>query len=211
VDARAWEWRVRLCDDYEKGARRHGVASVTRIGRRHNRSRQNAVVRRAAFPGSFNPPTVAHLDIAAAARRQCGVERVVLVLSIDAIGKENVRPTVHERAGVLRVVASTRPWLEVVVTDARLLVDIARGYDVLVLGADKWAQVLDPQYYDDDVAARDAAVAALPHLAFAPRGEGEPPPHGTVLDVAHHDVSSTAVREGLRDLMVPEALDSGLW
>lgn len=168
-------------------------------------------MRRAAFPGSFNPPTVAHLAIADAARRLCAVDRVDLVLSIDAIGKAHVRPTVEERAEVLRAVAATRQWLDVVVTDARLLVDIARGYDVLVLGADKWAQVLDPQYYGDDVAARDEAVAALPHVAFAPRGDGEAPPHVTVLDVAHHHVSSTAARQGLRDLMVPEALDSGLW
>ncbi len=80
----------------------------------------------AAFPGSFNPPTVAHLDIAAATVRRCGVDRVDLVLSSVPIGKEHVmRPTVEERAEVLRHVARTRAWLGVVVTDARLLVDIA--------------------------------------------------------------------------------------
>lgn len=170
-------------------------------------------MRVAVFPGSFNPPTVAHLDIAAATTRQCGVTRVDLVLSHAAIGKEHVvRPTVDERAAVLRSVAATRPWLGVVVTDARLLADIAEGYDVLVLGADKWAQVIDPQYYGDEV-TRDVAVARLPHLAVAPRADG-PLPSGervTVLDVDHHDVSSTAARQGLRALMLPEALDSGLW
>lgn len=168
---------------------------------------------RAVFPGSFNPPTIAHLDIASAAVRQCGVSHVDLVLSRVAIGKESVdRPTVEERADVLRAVAANgRPWLDVVVTDDRLLVDIARGYDVLVLGADKWAQVLDPQYYGDSVEARDAAVAALPHLAFAPRVSFDAPLDATVLDVEHHDVSSTAARAGLRRLMLPEALDSGLW
>jgi len=169
-------------------------------------------VRRAAFPGSFNPPTVAHLDIADAARRQCGVSRVDLVLSRVAIGKESVtRPTVDERADVLRAVSGNgRPWLGVVVTDARLLVDIADGYDVLVLGADKWAQVLDPQYYGS-VAARDEAVARLPVVAYAPRGDGDAPDGVILLDVAHHEVSSTAARQGLRELMLPEAVDSGLW
>ena len=167
---------------------------------------------RAAFPGSFNPPTVAHLDIAAATVAQCGVERVDLVLSRVAIGKESVvRPTVEARAAVLAEVAATRPWLGVVVTDDRLLVDIARGYDVLVLGADKWAQVLDPVFYDGSPAARDAAVAALPHVAFAPRRDGSPPAGATVLDVAHHDVSSTAARAGAAELVLPEALASGLW
>lgn len=173
-----------------------------------------SATRRAAFPGSFNPPTVAHLDIAAAAARQCDVARLDLVLSRAAIGKEHVqRPTVDERADVLRAVASTRPWLGVVVTDARLVVDIADGYDVLVLGADKWAQVLDPRYYSDDPAARDAAVARLPHLAVAPRGD-RPVPTGdrvTVLDVEHHQVSSTAARAGDRAQMLEEAALSGLW
>jgi len=170
----------------------------------------------AAFPGSYNPPTVAHLSMASAVVRQCGVARVDLVLSRVALAKESVvRPTVEERASVLRAVAATREWLGVVVTDAQLLVDIcAEGpYDVLVLGADKWAQVLDPAFYGGSVAARDEAVARLPHLAVAPRGDG-PLPSGervTVLDVAHHDVSSSAARDGAVDLMLPEARASGLW
>jgi nicotinic acid mononucleotide adenylyltransferase len=91
-----------LGQDYEEGARRHGVTSL------------------AAFPGSYNPPTVAHLAMAEAAVRQCGVSRVDLVLSRSTLGKETVvRPTVEERADVLRTVAANgRPWLGVVLTDA---------------------------------------------------------------------------------------------
>jgi nicotinic acid mononucleotide adenylyltransferase len=101
----------------------------------------------AAFPGSYNPPTVAHLAMAEATVRQCAVDRVDLVLSRSTLGKETVvRPTIEQRANVLRVVAADRPWLGVVVTDAQLLADIGEGYDVLVLGADKWAQVLDPSF-----------------------------------------------------------------
>ena len=36
------------------------------------------------------------------------------------------------------------------VTDAQLIVDIARDYDVVVMGADKWAQVRDAAWYGDD-------------------------------------------------------------
>ena len=168
----------------------------------------------AAFPGSYNPPTVAHLAMAEATVRQCGVDRVDLVLSREALGKEHVvHPTVDERARVLEAIAATRPWLGVVVTDRRLLVDIAHGYDVLVLGADKWEQVLDPAFYGDSVDAMRAAVARLPRLAAAPRKD-HPLPTGalvTVLDVDHHDVSSTKARAGAVDLMLPEARDSGLW
>ena len=169
----------------------------------------------AAFPGSYNPPTVAHLAMAEAVVRQCGVARVDLVLSRSALGKESVRrPTVDERAGVLRMVAANdRPWLGVVVTDDQLLADIADGYDVLVLGADKWEQVMDPVFYGGSVAQRDAAVARLPRLAVARRGDRRVPmgPKVVVLDVDHHEVSSTAARAGARDLMLPEAAASGLW
>jgi hypothetical protein len=159
----------------------------------------------AAFPGSYNPPTVAHLAMAEATMRQCGVERVDLVLSRSALGKESVvRPTVDERAAVLDAVAANgRPWLGVVVTDDQLLVDIAAGYDVLVLGADKWEQVMDPVFYGGSIAQRDAAVARLPRLAVARRRTHDVPmgPHVVVLDVDHHEVSSTAARAGARDLM----------
>jgi len=168
----------------------------------------------AAFPGSYNPPTVAHLAMAEAAVRQCGLERVDLVLSRSALGKETVlRPTVEERAGVLRAVAATRPWLGVVVTESRLLADIAAGYGWLVLGADKWTQVLDPSFYGGSAAERDAALARLPRLAVARRLDHPVPagPHVTVLAVDHHDVSSTAARSGAADLMLPEARSSGLW
>ena len=44
-------------------------------------------MRIAAYPGTFDPPTIAHLAVAEAAWRVCGVDRVDLVLSVDPIGK----------------------------------------------------------------------------------------------------------------------------
>lgn len=169
---------------------------------------------RAVFPGSYNPPTVAHLAMAEAARKQCRLDRVDLVLSREALGKEHVvHPTVDERARVLEAVAATRPWLGVVVTDRRLLVDIAAGYDVLILGADKWEQVLDPRFYGDSLAAMKEAVARLPHLAVAPRKDHALPTGGvvTILDVEADEVSSTKARAGDHDVMLPEARESRLW
>jgi hypothetical protein len=162
------------------------------------------------YPGSFNPPTVAHLAVAEAAVRAAGLVRLDLVLSRVALGKEDLaRPSVEERAEVLRAVAATRPWLGVVVTDRRLIVEIAAGYDAVVVGADKWRQVLDPAWYGDDLAARDAAVAALPRVLVAPRG-GDHPEGVELLDVPedHHEVSASAVRDGrpeARGWVLPEA------
>jgi hypothetical protein len=172
----------------------------------------------ACYPGSFNPPTVAHLAIARAVVESGAVARVDLVVSRVALAKEHVQhPPLDARLDVLRRVASTRAgWLGVALTDHQLLVDVARGYDLLVLGADKWAQVLDPAFYGGSSAARDAAVAALPPLAVVTRPGHEHvelPAGAKVLElppeVAH--ASSTAVRDGRHDLMLPEAADAGWW
>ena len=164
----------------------------------------------ACYPGTFNPPTVAHLAIAEAALRQCGVDRVELVVSRTPIGKEDVRPSLEDRLRVLRHVIHGRTWLSLSVTEERHMADIARGYDVVVMGADKWAQVNDAAFYES-AAARDAAVASLPRVAVAPRGDDPVPGDAVVLEVDMHEVSSTAVRDGRRDLMLPEAAASGLW
>ena len=47
-------------------------------------------VRRGVYPGTFNPPTMAHLAIAEAARHQRGLARVDLALSRRPINKEHV-------------------------------------------------------------------------------------------------------------------------
>src|SRR3954449_7981450 len=113
-------------------------------------------VRRGVYPGSFNPPTIAHLAIAEAARHQCELDRVDLVVSRVALAKEHVEhPPFADRIAILERVAATRPWLGVVVTEAQLLADIATGYDVLVLGADKWAQIHDVAFYSGSAGERD--------------------------------------------------------
>jgi hypothetical protein len=160
------------------------------------------------YPGTFNPPTVAHLAIASAARDQRRLDRVVLMLSRRPIDKEHVdRPRFEDRLEVLRAeAAATDGWLAVDVTEHRLLVDIARGYDVLVMGADKWEQVNDPRYYGGSSTARDAAVAALPALAIAPRAARDvPAEHALMVPPEHEAVSSSAVRAGTRDWMSPAA------
>jgi nicotinic acid mononucleotide adenylyltransferase len=160
------------------------------------------VSRVGVFPGSFDPPTVAHLAIAEAAREQCRLDRLDLVVSRVPLGKDHTAQTpVDERVSLLTQLAEGRPWLGVSATDARLLADVAAGYDVLVVGADKWAQLHDPSWYGGSTDERDAALARLPQVVVAPRA-GFPTPVGVpVLDVdpAHHHVSSSAVRAGRKD------------
>jgi hypothetical protein len=177
----------------------------------------------AVYPGSFDPPTLAHVTLAEAAVRQAGVTRVHLVLSRRPLGKEGrPGPTADQRAEVLLRVASGLPWLRVEVVDARLIVDIAQGYDAVVMGADKWAQVVDPSWYGGSAVARDAAIARLPRLLVAPRAGEHPSSVAaaagvtaavTALQVPPHlaGVSSTLARAGHHHLMLPEAIESGLW
>src|SRR5437763_938702 len=112
-------------------------------------------MRRADFPGSFNPLTTAHLAIVEAVRQQRSADRVDLVLSRVALAKEHVvHPLVEDRLRVLERAGATRPWLGAYTTEAQLLVDIAAGYDFLVVGADKWHQLRDPAFYGDSPDAR---------------------------------------------------------
>ena len=160
------------------------------------------------YPGSFNPPTVAHLAVAEAAVAATGLARLDLVVSTVALAKEAVAvPTLADRLAVLEAVAASRPWLGVVCTDRQLISDIAEGYDVVVMGADKWRQVTDPAWYGDDPLARDRAVARLPRVLVAPRA-GDHPTDVELLEVHedHHQVSATAVRDGTRpEWLLPEA------
>ncbi len=164
------------------------------------------------YPGSFDPLTIAHLHVAEAAVRQCGLVRIDLSISTVTLGKDDADLTpIEDRLAHLTSLAAARPWLGVRRTPARLLADIAEGYDVVVVGADKWHQLLDPSWYAS-AAARREALARLPIVAVAPRppwrrpGEDDtdPAPDGVEVvlldtDPAHHDVSATAVRQGRHD------------
>lgn len=178
----------------------------------------NLARRRGVYPGSFNPPTVAHLALSDAAREQHQLDIVVWAISISALGKHSVDADLGafaQRLHVLELVSQRVEWLEIVTTDLQLLADIAEGYDLLIMGADKWHQIQEAQWYDD-IDDRDAALARLPTLAVAPR-DGLDVPDEVVLDLDQTmaDVSSSAARAGDRSMMLPEAAAhderTGLW
>jgi len=167
--------------------------------------------RKAVYPGSFNPPTVAHLDLSIAVIEQRNVDMIVWSLSRMTLGKDaEGHPTIDERHEVLAHVAQDYPWLEVQVTEDQLLSDIAVGFDVLIMGADKWAQINQVEWYAT-VDERDAAIAALPELAIAPRPPHPVPDALSVRFENNERVSSTAARAGAHHLMLPQARASGLW
>jgi len=165
--------------------------------------------RRGIYPGSFDPLTIAHVSIAEAAHEQRDLDRLDLALSRSPLAKAAVdEGALAGRVAALQRAAAQRPWLGVVVTDAQLIADIAEGYDVVVLGADKWAQLQDVSFYGGSPQARDRALARLPELAIAPRGTVDAPT-GAMLRLPTHlaEVSSTAVRAGQRQWLAPEVAE----
>lgn len=169
------------------------------------------------YPGSFNPPTRAHLEIALAAVSQHCLKRLDFALSLRPLGKAGVDvPSFAHRLEVVEQSLWDHESLAVVVTEEQLIADIADGYDVVVMGADKWRQVNDPRWYNDDTQARDRAVSRLPTVALAPRPPHVIPPE-LQLPVPDDllEISSTAARAGHTDQMTLAAAqfdaETGAW
>jgi nicotinic acid mononucleotide adenylyltransferase len=163
------------------------------------------------YPGSFDPLTVAHLAVAEVAVDHLGLDRLDLAISRTALGKEHLEDdSIDRRVAAIERASASRPWLGVAVVHTRLIAEIAADYDAVVMGADKWAQVNDPVWYGGDVRLRDRAVAALPRVGVAPRGEW-PVPERLRLPVPDHlsEVSATAVRQGRHEWAAPEARHPG--
>jgi len=148
--------------------------------------------------------------MAVAVRQFYGLERLDLVVSRTPLGKEvDANPRFEDRIRVLREVARSATAIDVRVTEQRLLADIGQGYDLMVLGADKWHQIHEDQWYRSP-AERDAALARLPRIVVYPRDGAPPPPPEVEIDpsLMSQDmvgVSSTRARSGELDIMAPSA------
>lgn len=116
----------------------------------------------ALLPGSFNPPTAAHLLLAERARR-AGFDCVAFVLARATAGKDPGGLIPEDRLAAMRM--SCSDGLTVAVCSRGLYADQAEavaeafpGAEVTFLvGSDKVAQIFDPSWYDD----RDASLERL--------------------------------------------------
>jgi nicotinamide-nucleotide adenylyltransferase len=136
------------------------------------------------FPGSFNPPTRAHLALLRQARkfanRQGGHWQIYAAMSKQIVDKEAVeRMTLLDRIVLLeRVLKDKVKGAGILLLNKGLYVEQAEGIRAafpqvcrlyFLLGFDKMVQILDPRYYTD----RDAALRELfrqSQLLVAPRG-----------------------------------------
>jgi nicotinic acid mononucleotide adenylyltransferase len=136
------------------------------------------------FPGSFNPPTQAHLALlkqAHAFARSHEPMYLYAALSKHTVDKETVeRPLLVDRIHLLEIVLKRRlPHAGIMLFNRGLYVEEAEAIQnsfpkvrriLFLVGFDKIVQILDPHYYKD----RDAALTELFKLAellVAPRGD----------------------------------------
>jgi nicotinamide-nucleotide adenylyltransferase len=179
------------------------------------------------FPGSFNPPTTAHLALLKQAWQFARVHRpmqIYAALSTHITDKERVqRPSLLDRINLLETVLHNHVrstgimlfnrglYVEQAEAVHRAFTQVTTFY--FLIGFDKIVQIFDPHYYKN----RDAALHELFELAdflVAPRGEGGPEEiqmlldrpenrryaghvHDFPMDAHYRDISSTRIREGI--------------
>ncbi len=127
------------------------------------------------LPGSFNPPTAAHLELARAARRRFELDAVAFSLSSVIVDKERVEGLCREdRLLLLSLMTADDPWAAAVVVNRGLYSEQAPacrtcfGGDAdlrFIVGMDKVLQIFDPRYYEDRDAALDTLFAHVRLIA----------------------------------------------
>ena len=158
--------------------------------------------RLAVFPGSFNPPTLAHLELARTALGS--VETVVFVLPRQFPHKQYEGTTLDQRIEMLRLSLDNEPRFAIGISEGGLFIEIARECRALwpeaqidfLCGRDAAERIAGWDYGDQDAFPRQLEEFGL---LVAPRsGEYCIPPQfaGRVrqLPFVPHEVSSSEVR-----------------
>lgn len=145
-------------------------------------ARLRAARRVGVLAGSFNPPTLAHVALAASALAHGDVDAVLWVISRVTVDKEAVtRAPLAARLTVLAALTEALPGDAAGLINGGLYADQARLLRAalpqmtdlaFIVGYDKIVQIFDPRYYAD----RDAALHDLftnARLLVAPRGDDD--------------------------------------
>jgi nicotinamide-nucleotide adenylyltransferase len=181
------------------------------------------------FPGSFNPPTTAHLAMLQQAHqfgRERGEMRVYAAMSKHTTDKEMVeRPLLVDRILLLDTVLHNHvPHTGILLFNRGLYVEQAEAIRsqypevtqlYFLLGFDKIVQIFDPHYYEDrDKALRE--LFALAEILVAPRAGAGPAELATLLaqpenapfaghvhllplNASYRDISSSRIRQDVAE------------
>jgi nicotinamide-nucleotide adenylyltransferase len=179
------------------------------------------------FPGSFNPPTVAHLALLKQAwqfARVHGPMHIYAALSTHITDKERVqRPLLLDRIVLLeKVLRNHVRHTGIMLFNRGLYVEQAEAvrkafprvsHLYFLIGFDKIVQIFDPHYYKNRNQALDELFGQAEFLV-APRGEAGPAElamllnrpenrqyaqhiHILPLNATYRNISSTNIRQGL--------------
>ena len=129
----------------------------------------------ALLPGSFNPPTAAHMLFAERALQE-GFDCVVLLLARNTVGKQPSGLVPEDRLLAMR--ALTNGTFGVGASSHGLYADQAEAARLLypdaditfLVGSDKVEQIFDPRWYDDPDAALERLFGSA-RLVVAPRAD----------------------------------------
>jgi nicotinate-nucleotide adenylyltransferase len=162
------------------------------------------------IPAAFNPPTIAHLEIARAAARQYCLDEVLCLLPQVLPHKEFTGASFEQRVEMLRAAFAGEPQFSIGSTDQGLFIDIARACRseygpetelYFICGRDAAERIAHWDYSADIPFAEQLQRY---QLLVAPRvGSYQPPPeyagriHSLDLRPQFEEFSSSAVRDAI--------------
>lgn len=170
--------------------------------------RRSAVrpTRLAVLPGTFNPPTRAHLALARAAF--LAADEVAFVLPRVFPHKGYAGASFEERVGMLEAIARNEPRFSIAATQGGLFADIARACRAaypprirlyIVCGGDAAHRAI---HWDYGAPGAFAKMMEEFEMLVADRGEVFVPPpglehriHPLPIDASYAEISATEVRE----------------
>ncbi|MBI2875927.1 MAG: nicotinate-nicotinamide nucleotide adenylyltransferase [Candidatus Tectomicrobia bacterium] len=119
------------------------------------------------FPGSFNPLTLAHVELIRQAQERFCLEEMILVLDSRAMDKEIFGASLEDRLVMLRLFARAFPHYRIALSSHGRFLDklqaLRQRYPFasvsfyFIVGYDTLVRILDPKYYVD----REAALREL--------------------------------------------------
>jgi nicotinate-nucleotide adenylyltransferase len=216
---------VRMMDTQEPGLRwllraREGIAA-----------RQAQAPRLGVLGGTFNPPTRAHLILAAEATRALDLHEVLFVLPETPPHKGRLEAPLGDRAEMLTRAIASEPRSSAAVCTHGLLLDIHRAVApeypretriIFLTGRDAAERILLHWPYDDPLRALDAMFARFEFGVAAREGAFRFPPesaaarhaakvHSFRLPPEFEPISATHVRKSLArgesvDQLLPSAV-----